>query len=617
MSRGRWMQSHSRLLAILHDILVIPVAWFAAYWLRFNLDGIPPDAFNMAMFSFPLVCVIQTAAFWSVGLYRGIWQFASIPDLIRIFKAVAIGVLGTLTVLFLMTRLQGFPRSVLPIYSMLLVLFLGGSRFSVRWVKDYRKKMSTGRRVLIVGAGTAGEGLVRDLLRDGARHYIPVAFVDDRKNKQGQDIHGVRVVGYCRDIPQIVENHEVELIVIAMPSARAQEMRRIMEYCEATSCTVRTLPSTQDLVSGRVTVDLLRAVSLEDLLGRDPVKLDWESIGKSIHHQTVLVTGGGGSIGSELCRQIAKLNPRKLIVIERSEFNLFTLQQEFKEHFPSLVLLSYLVDVNDRIAIHEILAQHQPSIIFHAAAYKHVPMLESQPREAIANNILGTRTMAELALLAKVQKFVLVSTDKAVNPTNVMGASKRASEMICHYYNGKGVTRFITVRFGNVLGSAGSVVPIFKQQIDKGGPVTVTHPEVMRFFMTIPEACQLILQALTQGRGGEIFVLDMGEPIKIQYLAEQMIRLAGKRIGEDIEIKYTGLRSGEKLFEELFHPDEALAPTLHEKIFQAKARLFEEHRFLEILGGLEQAIAMYDALRLHDLLKQLVPELGPVLNVLV
>jgi len=609
MKKQRWIQSRSRFLVILHDILIIPIAWFGAYWLRFNLDGIPAEALRIAILSFPVVCMIQAAAYWPVGLYRGIWQFASLPDLMRIFKAVSIGVLGTLTVLFLVTRLQGFPRSVLPIYSMLLVLFLGGSRFLVRWLKEYRKRKSSGERVLIVGAGIAGEGLVRELLRDRARNYMPVAFVDDRKNKLGQDIHGLRVMGGYSDIPKIVEDCEVALIVIAIPSARANEMRRIMEYCEATACIVRTLPSTQDLVAGRVTVDLLRAVSLEDLLGRDPVKLNWESIGNTIHHQVVLVTGGGGSIGSELCRQIARLTPKKLIVIERSEFNLFSLEQEIKEQFPSLVLMPYLVDVNDRIAVHEILSQHQPHIIFHAAAYKHVPMLESQPREAIGNNLLGTRTMAELAVLAKVQKFVLVSTDKAVNPTNVMGASKRASEMVCHYYNGKGITRFITVRFGNVLGSAGSVVPIFKQQIERGGPVTVTHPEVMRYFMTIPEACQLILQALTQGKGGEIFVLDMGEPIRIQYLAEQMIRLAGKQVGEEIEIEYTGLRAGEKLFEELFHPEEALEPTSHEKIFQAKARIFEEHRFLEVLAGFEQAIAIYDARRLYDLLNLMVPEL--------
>lgn len=609
MKRHFWMQSRYRLTAIVHDIIVIPLAWFGAFWLRFNLAGIPEEAVTIALLFFPVVLVMQIGAYWSVGLYRGIWQFASLPDLVRIFKAVAIGVLGSLTALFLVTRLQDFPRSALPLYSMLLVLFLGGGRFLVRWLKERNRKISTGQRVLIIGAGQVGEGLVRDLLRDGSRNFVPVAFVDDRRGKQGQDIHGVRVVGHCSDIPKIVAAYNVELIVIAIPSIRAQDMRRIMEHCEDTTCPVRTLPSTRDLVSGRVNIDLLREVSLEDLLGRDPVSLDWNAIGTTIQNEVVLVTGGGGSIGSELCRQIARLNPRRLVVIERSEFNLFSIEQELQTAFPMLSLSPHLVDVNDRIALHEILMSHQPSIVFHAAAYKHVPMLESQPREAITNNILGTRTMAELSQFAKVKKFVLVSTDKAVNPTNVMGASKRASEMICHYYNARGVTQFITVRFGNVLGSAGSVVPIFKQQIEKGGPVTVTHPEVMRYFMTIPEACQLILQSLAIGKGGEIFVLDMGEPIKIQYLAEQMIRLAGKQVGEDIEIAYTGLRPGEKLFEELFHPDEALQPTQHEKIFQAKARQFEDRSFVEILGGFEQAAALYDSPKLCSLLQQLVPEL--------
>lgn len=610
MSFKTWLHARGRITAIFHDILMIPLAWFGAYWLRFNLDGIPESALTTAVFMFPVVLVIQTGAYWSLGLYRGVWQFASLPDLMRIFKAVIFGVLGSVLVFFLVMRLEGFPRSVLPIYTMLLILFLGGSRFSVRWLKEYRKRKHSGQRVLIIGAGASGEGLVRDLLRDKDRHFKPVAFVDEAATRQGQDIHGLRVVGRVKDIPRIVDEFAIELIIIALPSAKAQEMRQMMEVCEKTKCRVRTLPSLNDLVSGRVSLDLLREVSLEDLLGRDPVELDWQSIDAAIRNQVVLVTGGGGSIGSELCRQIARLSPKELIVIERCEFNLFNLEQEFQEAFPNLIKKYHLVDVNDRIAMHEILFRYNPHIVFHAAAYKHVPMLELQPREAIVNNILGTRTVVELSVAAKVKKFVLVSTDKAVNPTNIMGATKRASEMVCHYYHGRGVTTFITVRFGNVLGSAGSVVPIFRSQIEKGGPVTVTHPEVARYFMTIPEACQLILQALSIGKGDEIFVLDMGEPIKIKYLAEQMIRLAGKKMDEDIEIQYTGLRSGEKLFEELFHPDEALTATQHEKIFQAKARRIDNNQCIEILGGLEQAADSYDEAKLYALLKTLVPELA-------
>lgn len=612
-----WVPSRAKLIVILHDICVVPIAWFAAFWLRFNLDGIPSDALQVAIIFLPPVLVAQTGAYWSVGLYRGIWQFASIPDLFRILKAVFLGSLFSFIILYTVTYLVGVPRAVLPIYSMLMVILLGGSRFGVRWLKEY-KRYSIGERVLVIGAGRTGEGLVRDLLRNVDRKYKPVAFLDDLKSKKGQEIHGIRVVGQCADIPRVVQEYNIQRIMIATPSATSEQMRIIMEYCHGTGCPVRTLPGMNDLISGRVSVDLLREVSLEDLLGRDPVSLDWTAIRTAIADEVVMVTGGGGSIGSELCRQVARLQPKHLLLLERSEFNLFSLEQELLNSFPKLSLSCHLLDVRDRPAVDQILSQYRPSIVFHAAAYKHVPMLESQPREAILNNILGTRVIADLAVKYQVAHFVLVSTDKAVNPSNIMGASKRVTEMICHDYFGRGMaqnqnndckTQFITVRFGNVLGSAGSVVPIFKQQLEKGGPITVTHPDITRFFMTIPEACQLILQALAIGKGGEIFVLDMGEPVKITFLAEQMIRLAGKKPGEDIEIRYTGLRPGEKLFEELFHPSEALAMTAHEKIFLAKARNFDSQWFNSILDNMETACEAYREAELRSLLQELVPEL--------
>lgn len=604
-----WFRSRSRLMAIMHDILIIPIAWFSAFWLRFNLDGIPGEALEVAFNQLPIMILVQGTTYWIVGLYRGIWRFASIPDLLRIIRAVFIGCVVSLIILFFTTRLQGFPRSVLPIYAMLLVIFLGGSRFAVRWVKDHKSWMMGGKRVLIVGADQAGEGVVRDLLRDTERNYKPVVFVDERINKIGQEIHGIRVLGPMSEIPNIVKEYHIELIIIAMPSAPAKEMRRIMQYCEGTGCLLRTLPGLNALVSGQINIDLLREVSLEDLLGRDPVVLDWQGIRETIVNNTVLITGAGGSIGSELCRQVATLNPTKLVVVERSEYNLFMLEQEFNERFPDLKLLKYLVDINDSPAMDRIFEHCKPNIIFHAAAYKHVPMLELQIREAIANNVLGTRCLAQLAMAHDVEKFIFVSTDKAVNPTNIMGASKRASEMITHCLNGSGITQFITVRFGNVLGSAGSVVPIFRQQLEKGGPITVTHPDITRFFMTIPEACQLILQAMAIGKGGEIFVLDMGEPIKIQFLAEQMIRLSGKKLGEDIEIQYTGLRPGEKLFEELFLPGEALNATVHQKILQAQARTLDWLWLSRILDKMEDAVTKCDEILLKELLHELVPEL--------
>lgn len=620
-----WISSRRKAIVILHDICVIPAAWFAAFYLRFNLDGIPAETMNTAIMFLLPVLVIQMSAYWSAGLYRGVWRFASLPDLLRITKAVLLGCFFSFCSLYILTQsttqlfsfpLNNLPRSVLPIYGMLMIMLLGGSRFGVRCLKEHRRH-TMGERVLIIGAGRAGEGLVRNLLSNIEPKYNPVAFIDDRKSKQGQEIHGIRVVGYCADIPRIVKEYNIHLILIAVPSARSEEMRLIMEYCHGTNCRVRTLPSINDLVSGRVSTDLLREVSLEDLLGRDPVSLDWTAIRSSIADQIVMVTGGGGSIGSELCRQIARLQPKQLLVIERSEFNLFSLEQELLLAFPKLKLSCHLLDLLDRPAVAQVFSHARPSIVFHAAAYKHVPMLESQPREAILNNIVGTRVIADLAVKYKVANFVLVSTDKAVNPTNIMGATKRVTEMICHDYGSRGKTQFITVRFGNVLGSAGSVIPIFKQQLERGGPITVTHPDITRFFMTIPEASQLILQALSIGRGGEIFVLDMGEPVKIQILAEQLIRLAGKKPGIDIEIRYTGLRPGEKLFEELFHPSEALAITAHEKIFQAKARSFNSPWFNGVLNAMEKACETYQIAELRRLLHELVPELEVKLDALV
>lgn len=610
-----WNKTRNRRIAILHDLCLIPIAWFGAFGLRFNFEGVPDHEWLLALWAFPMIFLVQTAAYWLVRLYRGVWRFASMPDLLRILKSVLMGVSVSLLILFLSTRLEGIPRSIFPIYGMLLIIGLGGGRFFVRWLKEGKqwkkshKKHKTGLRVLIVGAGTAGEGLVRDLLREKDRPYIPVAFVDDKPTKQRQEIHGIRVVGSCADIQSVVHEYQIGLIMLATPAARASDMRRILSFCEGSECPVRTLPGLANLVSGRVSVDALRAVSLEDLLGRDPVSLDWEGIERGIKGKVVLVSGGGGSIGSELCRQIARLQPRCLVVVERSEFNLFSLEQELLASYPHLMFMPHLMDISDKAAMQAVFAQYKPQLVFHAAAYKHVPLLQSQPREAVYNNVLGTYILAQLAIDCGVEKFILVSTDKAVNPTNIMGATKRASEMICQSFNGRAKTQFMTVRFGNVLGSAGSVVPIFKAQLEKGGPLTVTHPEITRFFMTISEACQLILQALVLGKGGEIFVLDMGEPIKIQFLAEQMIHLAGKKLGEDIEIRYTGLRPGEKLFEELFHPAEILSVTAHEKIMQASARTFDIETLSSILIQIQQAAFEWDNQRIVQYLKMLVPEL--------
>lgn len=599
----------NRYLAILHDLAMIPTAWFGAYWLRYNLGAIPMDNLAIAFDSLAIVAIVQALSFRYFGLYRGVWRFASIPDLIRIGRAVLIGMAFSAMALFLFTRMDGIPRSVFPLYGLLLFSLLGSSRLLVRWSKDrHLYKKGEGKRVLIVGAGRAGEMLVRDLLRNREEAYEPIVFVDDILKKQGTEIHGIRVLGGCDEIIGFTERMNIDLIVLAIPSASSRQMRRLIRLCEKTTVPIRTLPPMNLLMSGRVTLNQLREVSINDLLGREPVELDWPEITAGLQGKRVLITGAGGSIGSELCRQIGRLGPAQLIMVDNGEFNLYSIEKEMRNHFGQLNIAHHLVSVVDQPSIERVIKQSKPEVIFHAAAYKHVPMLEDQVREAANNNIQGSRQMAELADQYGCETFVLISTDKAVNPANVMGASKRAAEIFCQNLNRHSGTKYVTVRFGNVLDSAGSVIPLFRQQIKSGGPVTVTHPEITRYFMTIPEASQLILQSCVMGAGGEIFVLDMGQPIKITYLAEQMINLSGKVPGEDIEITYTGLRPGEKLYEELFHEQEALQSTAHQKILLARYREFDWQRLSAILDGMKQGCADYDEKKLRSLLKELVPE---------
>jgi FlaA1/EpsC-like NDP-sugar epimerase len=597
---------NKRLIAFLHDAFMVPIAWCTAIWLRFNLGDIPTDILTKSKTILPMLCLIQLYFYWSFGLYRGVWRFASLPDLLRILRAVTVSVLAMILILFLTSELVFVPRSIFPLYWVLLVVLLGGSRFCYRMLKDGGSQ--SGKRVLIVGAGKAGEGIVRDMLRNSNKNYQAVAFVDDMASKQGREVHGVRVVGTMEDIPSVTQRFQIDLIIIAMPSASSSLMRRIVSLCENSSVPFRTLPGLNDLTQGNVRIDSLREVLLEDLLGRTPVALDWTNIRKGIEGKTVLVSGGGGSIGSELCRQIASLHPKKLVVIEQNEFNLYSLDLELTKKFPNLNFVGYLADIGDTIAVHKMFQQNSIDIVFHAAAYKHVPLLENQVRIAVKNNILGTKTLAYEAVSSGVKKFILISSDKAVNPTNVMGATKRSAESVCQAYNSHSETQFITVRFGNVLGSAGSVVPLFRKQIKEGGPVTVTHPEITRFFMTIPEATQLILQATIIGSGGEIFVLDMGEPVKIRYLAEQMILLSGLKPGKDIEIRYTGLRPGEKLYEELFYESEKLVTTTHPKIMQAIYYQMDTHKLKQLFENLELACRNNQEDTIQKLLLEITPE---------
>jgi len=463
-------------------------------------------------------------------------------------------------------------------------------------------------RALVVGAGSAGEMLVRDLQSHVDSGYVPVIFADDDPAKIRREIRGLRVAGRVEQLPELIDQWDIEIILLAIPSASDAQMRRLVEICEGCQVPFQTLPSVKELLSGAVNQSSLREVSIIDILGRDPVKLDWQVIKHSLQAKTILVTGGGGSIGSELCKQLARVQPRQLIIFDQCEFNLYKIDAELSRWYPQLNRLAVLGDVADPLAVENVIQQQHPEIVFHAAAYKHVPLLESQVREAVHNNLIGTKIVAEAAIRGGAERFVLISTDKAVNPTNVMGATKRAAEILCQNLDRTSATRFTTVRFGNVLDSAGSVVPLFREQIKAGGPVTVTHPDITRYFMTIPEACQLIMQAEAVGQGGEVFVLDMGEPVKIAYLAEQMIRLSGKVPGQDIAIEYVGLRPGEKLYEELFHEQEPLIDTGYEKLRLAKARLYDNDVWSKDILALAEACKTQEAQGILAILQRLVPE---------
>ncbi len=601
---------YTKLPVLMFDVLAIPVAWYMAYCLRFNMALFPRQfATPSSLATLAILVTVQTACYYHFKVYRGLWRFSSLKDVDRIMKAIITAVVLVVPILYWASLTLHIPRSILPLYCILLGFLLCGGRFSLRsYLTFYDRHGVVGniQRVLIIGAGQAGEGLIRDLKRTSS--YLPVGLVDDNIGKRGLEVHGVRVLGVLEDLVSLVKMHKIDLIFIATPSARSVAMRRIVSQCERCNIPFRTLPSLQALAAGRVEVNALRAVHIEDLLGRDQVELHWDEIADCIRNNRILVTGAGGSIGSELCRQIMALHPEKILVLDNSEYNLYKIEMELKEGFPNIPVEAALISVVDKVAIDYLFQRYQPAIVFHAAAYKHVPMLEDQVRVAVQNNVTGTQIVAEASVAVNVEKFILISTDKAVNPSNIMGTTKRVAEIYCQNLNARVKTQFITVRFGNVLGSVGSVVPLFQAQLQQGGPLTVTHPDMKRYFMTIPEACQLILQAMVNGAGGEIFVLDMGEPIKISYLAEQMIRLSGKEPGKDISIEYTGLRPGEKLYEELFHASEQLVQTKHEKLFKAKFRQVDWNDLTQTMRMLIKSSIEHQDDELLLLLKSLVPE---------
>ncbi len=608
--------SSRRIIIILHDICMVAIAWVLAIILRYNLP-LFEELEALIWQTLPIVIIVQSIVLWFRGVYRGIWRFTSLPDLFNIIHAAILGTLAIVLVLVLLNRLTFIPRSSLLFYPFILMFLLGMPRLLYRlWYGHSFNFLSRNflsnkklKRVLFLGAGIYGDMLVRDMLRNRGGGYIPIGFLDNNSYMHGRRVQGIPVLDSIDKLVETVESMQVDMIIIAMPEATNEQMHHIVELCEKCFVPVRTLPKLGQLVNGQINLDALHPINIEDLLGRAKIELDWQIIEAGLCGKVVMVSGGGGSIGSELCRQIARLNPSALVIFERSEFNLYQIEMQLRQKFPDLVLHAHLGDIVDAVAVHHILDKYHPELIFHAAAYKHVPMLQSQAREAARNNVLGTKLLAEAAAAQGCKKFVMVSTDKAVNPTNIMGATKRAAEIFCQAMNVRTKTSFITVRFGNVLGSAGSVIPLFKEQIAKGGPVTVTHPDISRYFMMIPEACQLILQSNSMGQGGEIFVLDMGKPIKIKYLAEQVIRLSGKIPEQDIKIVYTGLRPGEKLYEELFHSEEKLSQTTHAKILLADHRSNDWASLLETLNHLTIACDNYAESDIKKLVKNLVPEL--------
>jgi len=564
-----------QLLLVGVDAVIANIAFYLAFWIRF--DGVIPGA-ELAGFldSVLIISFVAVASFYSCGLYSNIWRYAGSNGLVKIAAGVTLAITGLVVIQFFDSSMR-FPRSVFVLAWLLLLVGTGIVRFSRTAVREFIRFLnpiaideSGARRAMIVGAGDAGEIVVRELRKHLDSGLIPVALVDDDPRKHGMKIHDVKVMGGREEIPSLVDKLDIADIIIAIPSAPPAEIRKIVDICEESGAKIHVLPSIHDLVNGRTEISELCDLEIEDVLRREQVSMDLTGVMDYLSGKVVLVTGAGGSIGSEICRQVARFGPRKLILLGHGENSIFEAQLDLKKHFPELDLEPVIVDIQDDMDIDRVFEATQPDLVFHAAAHKHVPLMERNVTAAVKNNIFGTWNVADLAGKHQVPRFVMISTDKAVNPINVMGFTKRIGELIVQSLNERYSTTYAVVRFGNVLASRGSVIPIFKKQIADGGPVTVTHPEMTRYFMTIPEAAQLVIQAGGMARGGEIFVLDMGKPVRIVDLARRLIRLSGYVPDVDIDIQFIGMRPGEKLHEELWTADEARTATSHSQIFVAK-----------------------------------------------
>jgi len=593
------------LMAIL-DIGIINISLYLSFSLRFE-NKIPLQYITLFRETHVVVTVIALCSFIFFNLYNRIWKYASVNELIAIVFATSFSSLTVLGYTFMIGKT--FPRSIYILFWLLLTTFIGGSRFILRTfngVTPMLRRPEGVRNVMVIGAGEAGSMVIQEFKKHPDLKMRPTVLIDDDVDKYGMRIHGVRVFGGRKLIPEMVQRKNIKEIVIAMPSIDRLQIREIVNICSETKCKLRILPGVYELLDGKVSIKRLRDVKIEDLLGREPVKVNLEEISGYIKDKVVLVTGGGGSIGSELCRQIARFKPKELLVFDISENNVYRLELDLKTLFPDLKYTALIGSVRDRARLEYIFDKYRPNVVFHAAAHKHVPLMELNATEAIKNNVFGTLNVAELADKYNAERFTLISTDKAVNPTNIMGVSKRIAEIIIQMMSMKSSTVFSAVRFGNVLGSEGSVVPLFKKQIESGGPVTVTHPEIIRYFMTIPEAVQLVIQAGAMAKGGEIFILDMGEPVKIADLARDMIKLSGLEPDVDIEIEYIGLRPGEKLYEELLLNEEGITATKYKKIYIAKPTFHNGETFEKELSNLKELLFNSNA-EVKDVIKRLVP----------
>lgn len=602
-----------RIMLIFLDILVLSLSGMLALLTRYEFiwSDIEPHFLDTYAYHLPVHLAVSLGIFWVFRLYHSLWRYASLNEAVNICIACMLSEIADFLVVWL-TK-DYLPRSYYPLNFMFTAFGIIGIRFFYRYARMLRrigKEVKNAKNVMVIGAGTAGTMIIKEIISSRYLHCKVRCIIDDDRSKRGCYIHGIRVIGGRDMIQSCVKKFQIDQIIIAMPSQSRRTIREILDICKETDCELKTLPGMYQLVNDEVQVKHLRDVDIDDLLGRDAIVIDDAAISKCIEGKVVLVTGAGGSIGSELCRQIAVREPKQLVIVDIYENSAYDIQQELLSHYPELKLAVLIGSVRNTKRMDDIMHTYRPDIVYHAAAHKHVPLMESSPNEAIKNNVLGTLKTVQAADKWGVKRFVMISTDKAVNPTNIMGASKRLCEMIIQMYDRHSKTEFVAVRFGNVLGSNGSVIPLFRRQIANGGPVTVTHPDIIRYFMTIQEAVSLVLQAGAYAQGGEIFVLDMGEPVKILDLAKNLIRLSGLKEGEDIEIVFTGLRPGEKLYEEPLMDEEGMQETASKLIHIGKPIEFDEERFRQDLEELRIA-AEGEEKDVRKMVMQMVPSYRP------